>query len=294
MQFKVLTDAQIEQFIECGYVHLEEAFSHQQALRAQDFLWQRLSELGINKELPSTWQEPMVHLKETYANDIFNACATPRFFDAIEDLVGPGRYTYAYDTTRDWGWWPVNFSQGADKPWVVPTRGWHWDGMFFRHFIHSAGQGLLVLCLFSDVGPHSGGTVVAEGSHKLVTRFLQNYPEGIELNEAIKLFGESHPWIAQLTGKTDTELADRNEFFLNYQQYDDVRLRVVDTTGKAGDIYLCHPFLFHAASQNHSGIPRFMCNRSTPLLESMQFQRDDNAYSPLELSIKEALHTTAR
>jgi hypothetical protein len=47
--------------------------------------------------------------------------------------------------------------------------------------------------------------------------------------------------------------------------------------------------LYHAASQNHSGVPRFMCNRTTPLYDKLQLQRDDNEYSPVEHSIRGAL-----
>ncbi len=67
------------------------------------------------------------------------------------------------------------------------------------------------------------------------------------------------------------------------------RLRVIETTGAPGDVIFCHPFLYHAASQNHSGVPRFMCNRTTPLYDKLQLQRDDNEYSPVEHSIRGAL-----
>jgi len=29
-------------------------------------------------------------------------------------------------------------------------------------------------------------------------------------------------------------------------------------TGRAGDVYLCHPFLVHAAQEHHGTRPRFM------------------------------------
>ncbi|SEO75352.1 hypothetical protein SAMN05518847_110136 [Paenibacillus sp. OV219] len=68
------------------------------------------------------------------------------------------------------------------------------------------------------------------------------------------------------------------------------RLRVIETMSSPGDVILCHPFLYHTPSQNHSGVTRFMCNRTTPLKERMRFDREDGtAYSPLELSIKRAI-----
>jgi len=76
-----------------------------------------------------------------------------------------------------------------------------------------------------------------------------------------------------------------------YVDEDGIRLQVVETTGNPGDVILCHPFLYHAASQNHSGVPRFMCNRTTPLTEKINLNRQDGNYSPLERSIKSAIHT---
>jgi ectoine hydroxylase-related dioxygenase (phytanoyl-CoA dioxygenase family) len=290
---KVLSDAQVEQFIEEGYTRLEEAFPRQQALAAQSFLWERLAERGVRRDDPSTWTEPMVRINETYDDPVFQACVTPRLVAAIEDLVGPGRYAEAEQKTR-WGWWPVNFSLGSHEPWNVPTTGWHWDGSHFRHFVDSPDQGLLLLCLFSEVRSHGGATTVATGSHKIVTKFLARYPEGLEHRQAIRECIRSHPWLTSLTGQSTTPIEDRIQYFMDtpYTDEDGNTLRVVEATGSPGDIILCHPFLFHSSAPNHSGIPRFMCNRTTPLTERMQTQRDDGNYSPLEMSLRKVLVTS--
>src|SRR5207244_12751812 len=97
----------------------------------------------------------------------------------------------------------------------------------------------------------------------------------------------THPWLADLTGKPlalaawyDRERfeawqnsGDRVERFMHRTFEDDkgFRLHIVEATAAAGDIFLCHPFLFHCRSQNHLGIPRFLCNRTTPLYEPMRF-----------------------
>lgn len=70
---------------------------------------------------------------------------------------------------------------------------------------------------------------------------------------------------------------------------DGIELRVAEITGRAGDVILAHPFMLHSPSSNHAGVPRFMCNRKTPLFEPMQFERADHNYSPLEESIRGAL-----
>ncbi|MFV2050460.1 phytanoyl-CoA dioxygenase family protein [Metabacillus litoralis] len=303
--YKVLTQEQVNQFIELGWVKVEQAFPKEVALEAQSIVWENVEKRGVLKDDSSTWTEEMVQLNETYEHDEFQKCNTTRLADAIEDLVGEGRWAdrtvYGEsDKKVGYGWWPVNFSQGANKPWSVPTTGWHWDGIHFRHYIDSPEQGLLCLNLFSEIGKQGGGTLVAEGSHKVIAKFLSEQPDGIELEEGIRALNKQHPWFSELTAsnqKDDTtnNEQDRIEKFMEnpYVDEDGIKLKVIETTGSPGDVILCHPFLYHAASQNHSGVPRFMCNRTTPLTERINLNRPDGNYSPLEWSIKSVLHKEA-
>jgi hypothetical protein len=46
---------------------------------------------------------------------------------------------------------------------------------------------------------------------------------------------------------------------------------------------MVHPFMLHAASQNHSGNPRFIGNRKHSLKDRMKLHRENPAdYSPVE------------
>ncbi|OUS78109.1 hypothetical protein B1748_04925 [Paenibacillus sp. MY03] len=298
LALKVLTPAQVEQFMERGWVQVEEAYPKEAALEVQQFLWRKLEERSQARQNdPSTWMEPMIRLNEAYSTPEFQRCNSRKLADAIEDIIGKGRWVdrSVYGETEhqsSFGWWPVNFALDADRPWDVPVKGWHWDGIHFRHFIDSPEQGLLCLCLFSEIGPQGGGTVIAEGSHKVVAKFLERHPEGLELGEAGRLLSRSHPWLSELMSSSMSQSDKRIEKFMNqvYEDSDGFQLRVVETTGSPGDVILCHPFLYHAPSPNHSGIPRFMCNRTTPLKEKMNLRRaDPSDYSPLEISIRIAL-----
>lgn|GEM_PF-457877 len=333
-KYKVLTAEQVEQFVEKGWVKLEGAYAREDALAAQNFLWQEVEKRsGVRRNDRATWTEPMVRINEVFLNEDFARCNSRRLADAIEDLVGYGRWEgrTVYGETEHqsgFGWWPVNFRLDADKPWTVPLHGWHWDGIQFKHFIDSPEQGLLCLCLFSDIAHQGGGTFIVEGSHKVVARFLASHPEGLELEEALGMLNREHPYLADLTGanreatpaggdaKGDTyadrdngeggnpqvntavyaaleaEAQGRIDRFMNrdYTDADGFKLRVLETTGGPGDAILCHPFLYHASSQNRIGVPRFMCNRTTPLAERMNLARENEAeYSPLEISIRRAL-----
>ncbi|GGG23664.1 hypothetical protein [Paenibacillus abyssi] len=325
MTYKVLTEEQVEHFIEKGWVKLEGAYAREDALAAQDYLWTEVEKRSsVRRDDKATWTQPMVRINETFLTPDFERCNSARLGDAIEDLIGHGRWANrtVYGETKQlsgFGWWPVNFFLDADQPWTVPVNGWHWDGIHFKHYIDSPEQGLLCLCLFSDIAHQGGGTFIVEGSHKVVARFLEGHPEGLELGEAIRLLNREHPYLRELTGadqrankeggdiyadqeaqstgrsdgKSTEEIAtERLDKFMNndYTDADGFTLRVLETTGGPGDAILCHPFLYHSSSQNLIGVPRFMCNRTTPVKERLNLNRENEAdYSPLELSIRRAL-----
>jgi hypothetical protein len=94
----------------------------------------------------------------------------------------------------------------------------------------SRGRALLMLFLFSDVGEDDAPTRIRVGSHVDVARILQEEGErGLTMMQA-------------------SRLADAAT----------TRHRIALATGRAGDVYLCHPFLVHAAQPHRGTTPRFM------------------------------------
>jgi hypothetical protein len=54
--------------------------------------------------------------------------------------------------------------------------GWHVDRDFFRHFLDSPEQGLLVIPLFSDIDFNGRGTFIApESVGKIATHLVRRY-----------------------------------------------------------------------------------------------------------------------
>lgn len=293
---RVLSEQEIDQFIEGGWVKVPEAYRPEDALRVQRVVWQHVEERGVKASDPATWTQERVHLRESYRGPEFDRCNTERLTQAIEDLVGVGRLLEREHPS--WGWWPVNFFVGRDRPWTIPTRGWHWDGHHFRHFVDSPDQGLLALCVFSEIRSRGGGTLVAEGSHKVIARLLAGHPDGIDLLEAIEELNRTHPWFHRLTnenGDPDSEAWAREriqQFTRPTRDAEGTALRVVEMVANPGDVILCHPFLYHAASQNHSGVPRFLCNRIGTLASRMRIFEPEatvSGLSPVERSIRRAL-----
>nr|WP_295922155.1 phytanoyl-CoA dioxygenase [uncultured Dyadobacter sp.] len=230
----IFSPQQIDQFINQGFVRIDNAFSTDLAERVRDVLWH---DLGLDRNDPSTWTRPVVRLG-MYTQESFVASAnTPVLHAAFDQLVGAGKWL----PCRSMGTFPVRFPSEDDPG----DDGWHVDASFpgsdpgnfweWRVNVHSKGRGLLMLFLYSDVGMRDAPTRIRIGSHKDVARTL--------LAE-----GEAGMSFMELAGRLE-EMPERE---------------IAWATGKAGTVYLCHPFLAHAAQRHHGLEPKFMAQ--PPLL----------------------------
>ena len=113
------------------------------------------------------------------------------------------------------------------------------------------GRALLMLFLFSDIGPNDAPTRILVGSHLDVPPLLEPYGED---------------------GLSFIELAQKLTTTLNR----DVEL----ATGKAGTVFLCHPFLIHAAQDNKVGSPRFLAQPPLLPAEPINLNRQDEDVFP--------------
>ena len=256
MDYRVLTEEQAEQFLSQGFVKVEGCFDKADI---QDWIDLAFERLGYDAGDPSTWAEPRVHMPSMNRIDV--AEFAPKAWGAICDLMGGEE---RIKTPIRWGdAFIVNFNVGADNPWQPPSPkvgGWHKDGDWFRHFLDSPEQGLLTVILWDDVLPQSGGTFIAMDSIEPIARYLVNYPEGLTPKEA--QFGKM---IEQCT-------------------------QGQEATGKAGDVFLLHPYMLHAASQNPSGRARFITNPAVSFKEPMNFNREDPGdYCLVEKAVLRAL-----
>lgn len=255
-------NAQIDSFVTDGFVRIDNAFSSQSAEEGRAILWR---DTGCGPNDPSTWTQPVIRLGG-YADAPFREAAnTPRLHAAYDKLVGEGRWI----APQGLGTFPVRFP----SPEAPGDDGWHVDVSFglpeddpndfmsWRANVKSRGRALLMLFLFSDVGPDDAPTRIRKGSHAAIARqLLPNGERGLTLG--------------QLAADDFASTADCEETL---------------ATGPAGTVYLCHPFLVHAA-QPHRGIqPRFMAQ--PPLMPAHEF---DPALppSPVQIAIRKACGLT--
>lgn len=68
----------------------------------------------------------------------------------------------------------------------------------------------------------------------------------------------------------------------------------VFATGKAGTIYLCHPFLVHAAQAHRGDTPKFMAQPPLLLRSELVIADADVGYTPVEQAIRLALNQLSK
>ncbi len=151
--------------------------------------------------------------------------------------------------------------------------GWHFDGSYAgddgswwtNH--RSKGRALLMLVLLSDVGERDAPTRIRVGSHRYVRDLLLPYGEE----------GVNHQRL---------ELSDEIDAC-------DVAL----ATGRAGDVYLCHPFLVHAAQRHGGTEPRFVAQPGVPWKEGSLVRAHGGAHDgsyPLAIQASDLSELTDR
>jgi phytanoyl-CoA dioxygenase PhyH len=253
-----LRDSQIERFITDGFTRLDGAFPKELADEGRAILWR---DTGCDPQDPSTWVHPVVRLGDYGQEPFRKAVTTPVLHSAFDQLAGTGRWL----PRSSLGTFPVRFPSPNDPG----DTGWHVDASFpgdedswssWRVNVTSQGRALLMLFLFSDVTEQDAPTKIRIGSHLDVARILESA-------------GDRGMSFLELAEKLDVTAARPQAL----------------ATGKAGTVYLCHPFLVHAAQPHHGRNPRFMAQPPLYAAEPFQIQRNDGVYSPVESAVRMGL-----
>ncbi|MFV2109750.1 phytanoyl-CoA dioxygenase [Micromonospora sp. LOL_015] len=275
----MLTPEQVESFVANGFVRVPNAFSAALAAECRDLLWKQLN---MDPDDRSTWTREVVRLGLRSDDAFLHSANTPLLAEAYDQLVGPGRWrplemvgTFpvrfpvdrAPEQAEDYGWHiDASFLSPEGEAEAAAAGGQDWEGelalvppnydRIFRCNTSSRGRALLVLLLYSDTGVRDAPTVFRVGSHLDVPPLLEPYgAEGTYLD----------------CGSVG---ADRPQ---------------AKATGRAGDAYLCHPFLVHTPITNTGASPRFMAQPSLQPVGEFDLDRADGRYVPVEQAIRAGL-----
>jgi hypothetical protein len=252
-------DALERAFLRDGFVKIEGAFPAATAEQCAALLWERT---GCDPRDPATWTTPVHWVVDMAQPPFVEAANTPALHAAFDRLVGPGRWA----PRPSLGSFPLRFPHEEEPD----DAGWHIEGSYLPegeswYFanIRSRDRALLMLFLFTEVGEQDAPTRIRVGSHLDVPPVLARY-------------GEAGASILTLAGELDAASAQRPQ---------------ARATGRPGDVYLCHPFLVHAAQPHHGTKPRFMAQ--PPLYPAAPYvlDRPDGDHSPVETAIRRALGT---
>jgi hypothetical protein len=251
----VTVAALARRFVEDGFVLIEHAFPRELANECRELLWPGT---GCDPGDRSTWTQPVVRLGDYPQAPFRSAANTPALHAAFDALVGPGRWVARLSL----GGFPIRFPSDEDPG----DTGWHADAGFYgadgsmRLNLSSQGRALLMLFLFSDVEEADAPTRIKVGSHLEVPSLLE--PAGD-------------------AGLTYIELAERLDPDRDYP--------IALATGAAGDVFLCHPFLIHAAQRHRGTTPKFMAQPPLHPASPIALERARGDYSPVEEAIRVGL-----
>ncbi|MFC5835363.1 phytanoyl-CoA dioxygenase [Nonomuraea insulae] len=222
----------VDAFVADGFAKVEAVVPREVADQARALLWKRI---GLSPGDPAGWTQPVVWTADLTGEGPFGEIVrAPRLHAALDAVAGPGGWVPRGSV----GNMPVRF------PRVPPAedRGWHIDGSTRRpdgtYGMSGRPETLLLLVLFSQVGPSDAPTRIRAGSQRdmaalLDERVLDPMKHGPMFDEA----GRDRP----------------------------VRL----ATGAPGDVYVVHPFTVHAAQEHRGSEPRFMAQAPVFLAEPL-------------------------
>jgi hypothetical protein len=259
----VLTAAEVVQFVNDGYVALRGAIPTDVINGCQDVLWKELATRGVDRSDRSRWTQSVIRLNSPEGGPFVAAGTARALWEAYDQLLGEGRW---WKRQGLGGTIPVRFPSEEDPG----DAGWHIDGSFdgpdgsYWVNVRSKMRGLLVLFLLTDVDDRSAPTRILKGSHLDVPRVLA------PMGEHGTSFGRVAPRLPPSTFERQQVLAE----------------------GKAGDVFVCHPFLVHAASWPHRGTEARMIAQPGVAIHE-PFALDDDASEvdvcPVEAAILRGL-----
>jgi hypothetical protein len=243
-------------FLRDGYVAIRGAVDPGVAARCRAAIWESLAARGIREEDQATWPAAVQagdfssgpraaarHGTATTGDPFAAAGRAPALVAACDELIGTGL-------------WASPLQPGAAIVARFPSQdranaGYHIEGSYpgpGGHWVNirSRARGLLALFLLSDVGPDDAPTRLVCGSHLYVPEFLAPYGDEGTLADA-------EFWRPSVLCRP-----------------------VAHATGRAGDVFLCHPFLVHTATWPHRGsVPRMIAQPAVHVRDGFTLDGSD-------------------
>ena len=219
----------IDCFAQDGFLVVRHAVAPDVIRACVEVIEDELRTRGFDTANAKTWTEPVVRLPCPEGPAFASAGTAPALQAVYDALLGPGHWIQRQGVG---GTIPVRFPSTKEPG----DAGWHIDGSYevegtWWVNVHSRHRGLLALFLFTDVSEEDAPTELLIGSHSDVPQVLAPFgKQGVFFGDVVK--------------------------HLPVSTFQRPRARA---TGRAGDVYVCHPFLVHRATWPHLGhVPRIL------------------------------------
>jgi Phytanoyl-CoA dioxygenase (PhyH) len=254
----------VDAFLRDGYLVRRGAFSPAIAAACRDAIWAELAGHGVARDDRATWTRPVVRVNCPEGEPFAAAGEAPALIAVYDRLLGPGRWVRRGGVG---GTVPVRFPSAEDPG----DAGYHVEGSYagpggYWTNVRSRDRGLLALFLFSDVGPDDAPTRLIAGSHLFVPDVLAPY-------------GEAGTYFGDVTRQLRPSILSRP---------------AAHATGRAGDVFVCHPFLVHTATWPHRGAQPRLVAQPGVAIGGGGFALDGTDPSPVARAIVAGLGTGSR
>ena len=219
----------VERFVDDGYVRLDDAFPRAVADECRSILWR---ETGCSPDDPSTWTRPVVRLLGHAEPPFRAAAAAPALTAACDALVGRG----AWQPMVGLGTFPIRFPSTEDP-----------------------GDGRLAHRRRLRVGDR---TRLPEVAHQLQVAW-QGTPRALPVLRCRRARRtDPDPCRVAHDDGPDPRPVRRDRSDARRARRRRLRRDRPSPRGgrdrDAGTVYLCHPFLVHAAQRHRGSTPKFM------------------------------------
>jgi hypothetical protein len=247
----------LDDFRATGLARLPGAFGPEDADQMRAVTWRYLEERSsIRETQPSTWPAgsgipPGLSLRALKARGVFAPFTRSKALGAALDAIfGPAGWQIPKRTAR------ILLTFPRPGPWAMPN-GWHFDASFDTGTFPVPWVQLWAF--MGGVAACGGGTLVLEGSHRLVERYSRELPPAHRPGNGVNWarFMKQDPFLARLAAGGSADEPGR-EILGRSVDIAGIKVRPRELTGQPGDMFITHGQVFHCIAPNTTGQVRLM------------------------------------
>lgn len=243
-----MTPEERSEFETHGILRLRELVDPSDVRGIADRAWELAEKREkVQRNDSTTWKRvPPAIMKQAKEEDgLFEPLLGPKVARVIDLLLGDGAWAQPRYSGQ------LLMTPPDSKEWKLPHGVWHLDSPAPPSF--ESMPGVQLFLLLEDIDAQSGATLVVSGSHRLVERLPERKDPTFSGSSADvrKALAQGVPWLRDLwrQGPNPERVARLME---QSTEFEGIPLQVRELAGKAGDLFVMHPWMLHAPSP-HAG-----------------------------------------